>query len=234
MLAIIPARGGSKGIVKKNIIDFAGKPLIQWTIEAAKKSRYIDKIILSTDNQEIATLCRGMGVDIPFLRPAELARDKSMAIDNYIYTIDRLNRDFSYKCQHFVVLLPTSPLRTASDIDSAIKLFHDENADSVISISKLHHPYEWILSLRDSGKIQPQKDIELKQMMNRQDSQKYYLPNGAIYVFKLQLLKNHYSYYSKNTFGYKMPVERSVDIDTQHDLDYARYLHSRIFTNNES
>tara|TARA_Y100001934_G_C12363505_1_gene782095 strand:- start:2173 stop:2877 length:705 start_codon:yes stop_codon:yes gene_type:complete len=234
MLAIIPARGGSKGIIKKNIVDFAGKPLIQWTIEAAKKSKHIDRIILSTDDQEIATVCKSMGVEIPFLRPVELARAESMAIDNYIYTIDRLNRDYSNGYQEFVVLLPTSPLRTASDIDSAIKIFYDKDADSVISISKLHHPFEWILSLKDSGKVQPQKNIKLKQMMNRQESQKYYLPNGAIYVFKLQLLKKKYSYYSKNTFGYKMPVERSIDIDTEYDLDYAKYIYNRLFIKNES
>jgi len=224
MLAIIPARGGSKGVPKKNIKPLAGKPLILWTIDAALKSKQIDKIIVSTDDEEIVAVCQGTGVEIPFMRPKELAQGSSLAIDNYIYTIERLNREFNCNYEEFVVLLPTVPLRTSEDIDKAVELFSQKNAESVISSTTLHHPFEWVFSINDDGIIQRNNEIDIKKMMNRQESKHVYIPNGAVYVFKYSLLKEKNSYYSDKTYAYVMPPERSVDIDTEIDFKFAEYL----------
>ena len=136
MIAIIPARGGSKGIPNKNIKQLSGKPLIAYTIEAAKNAKSLKKIILSTDDQEIAKIARNYGVEVPFMRPKELATDDALAIDNYIYTIERLNSKLREPYESFVVLQPTSPLRTALDIDNAVRIFRENNADSVVSVSE--------------------------------------------------------------------------------------------------
>jgi len=224
MLAIIPARGGSKSVPKKNIRTLAGKPLIKWTIEAAQKSKYIDRIVLSTDDEEIANTCKPTGIDIPFYRPDRLAQDDSLAIDNYIYTADLLKNEFNYNCEEFVILLPTSPLRNSLDIDAAIKLFIEKDAESVISVTPLHYPIEWIIGIDNNGIIVSNNDHDLNKMKNRQETTDYYVPNGAIYVFNFDQLKKNYSYYSDKTYAYVMPSERSVDIDTENDFRYAEYL----------
>lgn len=224
MLAIIPARGGSKGIPGKNIKLLCGKPLIIYTIEAAVAAKTIDRIILSTDDPEIAKTVSKYDVEIPFMRPKELAQDNSLAIDNYIYTIERLNREFNCNYEEFVVLLPTVPLRTSEDIDKAVELFSQTNAESVISCTTLHHPLEWIFSINDDGIIQRNNEIDIKKMMNRQESKHAYIPNGAVYVFKYSLLKEKNSYYSDQTYAYVMPPKRSVDIDTEIDFKFAEYL----------
>ena len=224
MLAIIPARGGSKGVPKKNIKLLAGKPLILWTIEAAKEAEKIDRIILSTDDDEIANTCRSTGIEIPFMRPKELAQNDSMAIDNYIYTIERLNRKSDHKYEEFVVLLPTVPLRVSYDIDKAIALFFQNDANSIISCTKLHHPLEWMMSINNDGIIQRSNDTGIKKMMNRQESKYVYIPNGGVYVFKYGPLKKTKSYYSEKTYAYIMPSERSVDIDTEFDFKLAEFL----------
>ena len=151
MLAIIPARGGSKGIPGKNIKLLSGKPLIVYTIEAAMAAKSVDRIILSTDDPEIAKIAGKYDVEIPFMRPAHLSKDDSLAIDNYIYTIDRLNTTSPTQYNEFVVLQPTSPLRSASDIDNAIKLFHEKNADSLISVCEASHPPLWAKKIHWEG-----------------------------------------------------------------------------------
>lgn len=224
MLAIIPARGGSKGIPGKNIRLLCGKPLIAYTIEAAMAAHTIGRVILSTDDPQIAQIAGKYNVEIPFMRPKELAQDDSLAIDNYIYTIDRLNTEFNNNYGEFVALLPTVPLRTSQDIDNAVELFSQKNADSVISCTKLHHPLEWVCSINDDGVIHRDKKADIKKMMNRQESGQGYIPNGALYVFNYSLLKENYSYYSDKTYAYVMPPERSIDIDTELDLKFVEFL----------
>lgn len=140
MIAIIPARGGSKGLPGKNIKEMCGKPLIAYTIEVALKSKSIDHVILSTDDEEIATVAKKYGAEVPFMRPAELASDTAMAVDNYIYTIGRLEKEWNTKIDSFVVLQPTSPLRIAEDVDGAVELFNTRKADSVVTYVKEAHP----------------------------------------------------------------------------------------------
>jgi len=222
MLAIIPARGGSKGVPKKNIRILGGKPLIQWTIEAALNSSKVDRVILSTDDEEIAEICRPLGVEIPFLRPSYLAKDESIAVDNYIYTMDRLAKEFDITEDEFTVLLPTAPFRGAEDIDNAIDMFYETRADSVISCCELEHPIEWSLKLNMNSKILDIKNF--KNLKNRQDYPLSYRPNGAIYILKKSLLKEHKTYFTKKTYAYLMTPKKSIDIDTLLDFNYAEFL----------
>jgi len=224
MIALIPARGGSKGLPGKNIKMLGGKPLIHWTIEAAMNAKSIDRVILSTDDEEIAAVCRPTGVDIPFMRPSELAQDHSLAIDNYIYTMNRLADEGRYNKDQFVVLLPTVPFRNSFDIDQAVNLFDAKAADSVISCTELSHPVDWVLGLDGDGRILRNKSLEGKKLVNRQDVPVAYIPNGGVYVFRHSLIQSSRSYYFDNTYAYLMPKERSVDIDTEHDFKFASYL----------
>jgi len=223
MLVIIPARGGSKGVPKKNIRMLGGKPLIHWTIEAAMNAMNVDRVILSTDDDEIAEVCKPTGIEIPFMRPKELAQDGSLAIDNYIYTIDRLNNEYDFNVNEFVVLLPTVPFRNSYDIDTSITLFKDKKADSVISCTELQHPLEWVFSIEQDGIIKRDNDISTEDLMNRQTSNVQYIPNGGVYVFNSNILKYNYSYYSDKTYAHIMPAERSIDIDTELDFNFSEY-----------
>ena len=223
VIAIIPARGGSKGLPGKNIKKMNDKPLIWYTINAAKKSKFVDKIIVSTDDEKIAKIAKVYKAEIPFMRPKELARDDSLAIDNYIYTIDRLNKEFKYNIVEFIILQPTSPLRTSLDIDNAIQIFMEKEANSVISVSETIHSPLWSKRIDEKGILRNYFDIKIGNK-NRQEIEKAYMPNGAIFVFKFSLLKELYSYYSDKTYPYIMPLERSIDIDSKLDFEFAEYL----------
>ena len=220
MIAIVPARGGSKGLPGKNIKDLLGKPMIAYTIEEALRSKNISEVIVSTDYKEIESVAIKYGAKSYFLRPEHLASDHAKAIDNYIYTIDRLNECFGYDIENFVVLQPTSPLRTVEDIDGAIKLFKDKNADSVISYTEEYHPVEWHKYIAKDGKFE---NIFNEKLLNRQEIRKSYFPNGAVFVFDYNLIKQK-KYYSNNSYAYVMPRNRSIDVDTLEDFRYIEFL----------
>ncbi len=223
MLAIIPARGGSKGLPGKNIKLLAGKPLIAYTIEAALKANHITEVIVSTEDPKIADIAQECGASIPFMRPIELANDTALSVDAYIYTLDKLEQDFSKIHNEFVVLQPTSPLRKSEDIDQAIEMFYNKDADSIISYTEEQHSIFWHKYLEEDGRLSPIfKDEKLG---NRQELKKTYYPNGAIYVFKSSLIKSK-KYYTDKTFAYIMDRQNSIDIDTIEDFDHAEYLMS--------
>ncbi|PCJ61779.1 MAG: N-acylneuraminate cytidylyltransferase [Planctomycetota bacterium] len=220
MIAIVPARGDSVGLPGKNIKVLHGKPMIAYTIEAALKSKYIDEVVISTDCAEIETIAIGLGAKSHFLRPAELASNSANAVDNYIYTIDRMNNEFDYNIEEFVVLQPTSPLRISKDIDDAIELYRNKKAESVISCTKEFHPVTWHKYISEDGRLEDVLDVSLA---NRQDFKTTYFPNGAIFVFNYDLIQQK-KYYSQKTYAYIMPSERSVDVDDESDFKYAEYL----------
>ncbi|MFA6402596.1 MAG: acylneuraminate cytidylyltransferase family protein [Salinivirgaceae bacterium] len=224
MLAIIPARGGSKGLPGKNTKKLLGKPLIAYAIEAALKSKYITKVMVSTDSEEIANVAKEYGAYIPFLRPDYLATDNAKAIDNYIYTINRLSLENNISINEFVVLQPTSPLRTTEDIDNSIELFNLKNAESVISYTEEHHPISWHKYINEDKSFTSIFDSSI---LNRQDFKSTYYPNGAIYVFNKDLIFSK-KYYSDKSYAYIMPRNRSVDIDNMDDFEYAEYLLNKI------
>lgn len=220
MLAIIPARGGSKGVPGKNIKLLNGKPLIAYTIEAALISKEITRVIVSTDDVEIAKISKDYGADVPFLRPGNLATDSAKSIDTYIYTLKRLQELEDYEANEFVVLQPTSPFRTSNDIDEAISLYKLRRADSVVSFCKEDHPIVWHKYLNQEGRIE---SIFQGEIRNRQEERPTYYPNGAIFIFSKDLIDSG-EYYSENSYAYVMPRKRSVDIDSMEDFEYAEYL----------
>lgn len=223
MISIIPARGGSKGLPGKNILPLCGKPMIAYTIEAAKQSKYIDRVIVSTDDQKIAEIALQYGAEVPFLRPDFLASDTAQAVDNYIYTIERLSKEWNTPIEEFVVLQPTSPLRIAEDIDGAIEMFMEKKADSVISYTPEAHPVRWHKYLDENNAF---IDIFDTTIANRQDLKTSYYPNGAVYVFRFSMIKER-KYYTDKSYGFVMPRVRSVDIDYKEDFDYVEFLMSR-------
>ena len=219
MIVLIPARGGSQSLPRKNLKFLNGKPLIAHSIDLALKSPEVSRVVVSTDDKEIAEVATRYGADVPFMRPDYLASDDSLAIDTYSYTVDKLIKDEGEYIEEYMVLLSTSPLRDMADIENAIQIFREKNADSVISVTKEDKPISWFKSLNSEGRIL-ENNITLK---NRQDEDDYFCPNGSIYIFKKELIDNN-KYYSDNTYAYVMPKSRSVDIDTQFDFDYAEFL----------
>lgn len=220
MLAIIPARGGSKGLLGKNIKLLHGKPLISYTIAAAQQAKSITKIVVSTDDPEIAAISKHFGAEVPFLRPKELAEDNSLAIEAYRYTINKISETDECEIKNFVVLLPTSPLRLALDIDNAVGLFETKKAYSVVSYTEEHHPVFWHKKILSDGRFE---NIFLDNyQVNRQNLGKTFYPNGSIYVFSDEVLHSGH-YYTENSFAYIMPRSRSIDIDTIEDFELAEY-----------
>jgi CMP-N,N'-diacetyllegionaminic acid synthase len=226
MLALIPARGGSKGLPGKNIKEFCGKPLIVHTIETAQKSCFIDRIVVSTDDMYIAELARKHKAEVPFMRPSELATDDALAKDAYVYTIERLNKEFNGNYENFIVLCPTAPLRTSEDIDRAIDLFNCKKADSVVSVTQTAYPPTWMRRIDKEGILRVYSS-QKGEGDNRQTEEIVYIPNGAIYVLTLSILKDRCSYYSEKTYPYIMPRERSIDIDDELDFEVAQFLYQK-------
>jgi CMP-N-acetylneuraminic acid synthetase len=223
ILGIIPARGGSKGVPKKNIIPLLGKPLIQYTIEESLKSKKLDKVIVSTDDEEIAEISKSLKAEVPFIRPAELATDTAIAVDVIKHAILKME-DLDKKRYHIVVMLqPTSPLRTSRDIDNAIGLLKGE-VDSAVSVVDVgeHHPLRmhrlvndgWLINYIHQGK---------RDTRPRQELPPVYLRNGAIYIARRNVIFSG-DVVGKNCKAYIMPPEKSINIDTKLDLILAEYL----------
>lgn len=223
MIAVIPARGGSKGLPGKNILPFCGKPLIAWTIEAALECKTLDRVIVSTDSAEIAEIAIAYGAEVPGLRPAELSHDTSSAVDVFIYLWQKLTGDSFTDAPPFIVLQPTSPLRITKDINEALQIFHEKQADSVISVSEATHPPVWAKKIDKQGILRDYFDTSLS-LSNRQQIPAAYMPNGAIFILRKELVLNTRSYYSDKTYPFLMPFERSIDIDNIWDLRIAELI----------
>lgn len=219
VLAIIPARGGSKGVPRKNIRDLAGKPLIAWTIEEAKKSNYIDRLILSSEDAEIIQVAKRWGCEVPFVRPSELAQDDTPGIEPVLHAIYTLPEKYD-----FVVLLqPTSPLRTVADIDGCIEKCINEKANSCVSVAISEKSPYWMYNLNSDSTITPfVKTVE--KHVRRQDLPQVYALNGAVYVAESGWLSEFKSFISDNTIGWVMPCNRSLDIDSENDLILLNYI----------
>ncbi|MBQ9480390.1 MAG: acylneuraminate cytidylyltransferase family protein [Selenomonadaceae bacterium] len=222
ILAIVPARGGSKGVPRKNIREFCGKPLIAWTLEQAAHSKYIDTCVVSTEDAEIKAVAEKFGGLVPFMRPAELARDESPSVDAIIHAMNMMP---GYDV--IVVLQVTSPLRTSADIDGAIEYCFEKGAQSCISLTEAAtNPY-WTFVLDDSGQIKRLLKIPYEQSYRRQVLPKVYQPNGAVYIATAELINRTRGLSDEGTIGYLMPAERSWDIDTPQDFEIAQFLMSK-------
>ncbi len=218
MIAVIPARKGSKGIKNKNIKIFHNKPLISHTIELALNSKLIKEIIITSDDKKVLSIAKSYNIRNIIKRPKELAQDDSLAIDTYFHTINYLKINNIF-CKEIIILQPTSPLRIMQDINNAYKIYRSKKADAVISCSYGKYPIEWSLHLENNGRIK--KNNSNKKMSNRQTQQKILYPNGAIYILNIDSLLKNKSYYGKRTYPYIMPKNRSIDIDDMEDFKMA-------------
>jgi CMP-N,N'-diacetyllegionaminic acid synthase len=218
-LGVIPARGGSKGIPRKNIVSIEGKPLIQYTIEAAKESKYLDRIIVSTEDTEVASIAIKCGAEVPFLRPKELAKDETKTIDVLLDVVAKLAH-LNYKFDYIVLLQPTQPLREGFHIDEAIEKIMNLNAESLISVSEVsEHP---ILMKTIDENNEVKSLLGYRSDVRRQDFQKVYKVNGAIYINKINENFNKETSLNDNKLAYIMDKKYDLDIDEPEDLDLMK------------
>ncbi|MCK5541287.1 MAG: acylneuraminate cytidylyltransferase family protein [Desulfobacterales bacterium] len=222
ILAIIPARGGSKGVSRKNIKIAGGKPLIAWVIEAAKKSKHIDRLILSSDDDEIIKVAESFGCDTPFVRPKEFAQDRSTVADVIIHALNKIP-DFDY----IMLLQPTSPLTLAEDIDGCIDFCIKSKAQSVVSVAEPgKNPY-WTFTMEQDNQLVPVFGNKYFNQQ-RQEVPIVYMPTGAIYMAESKWFLENKSFYSAITSGYLIPKERSLDIDSELDFKVFEAIMSDI------
>jgi CMP-N,N'-diacetyllegionaminic acid synthase len=221
ILVVIPARGGSKGVPNKNIKELLGKPLIAYTIEQAKRSRYIDRTIVSTDSPAIADIAVSWGAEVPFLRPEALATDQSSTLDVLVHAIDWLEKNENYKFDILVLLHATTPLREPEDIDRSIELLLDKGVENVFTVTEAHrNPYFNMVEIKNNK-------VSLVKMGNyatRQTAPEVFDMNSSIYVWWKDIFMKKRSVFLENSRVYIMPRTRSVDIDDSLDFKIAEML----------
>ncbi len=223
-LAIIPARGGSKRLPRKNILSLCGKPLVTWTIESALQSKYIDDVCISSDDDEILAIATEYDV-LTIKRPDYLATDTATTFDVVEHAVQTLPEQYDY----IVLLQPTSPLRTAKHIDEAIDLLNTKSADAIISVCAMEHSPLWSNTLPNDGSMVGFLSNEVLQ--RSQDLETYYRLNGVLYICKTQsLLQEETFFINDNIFAYVMDEDSSVDIDTVRDFEYSSWLMGRRLT----
>lgn len=224
VLALIPARGGSKGIPRKNIKILAGKPLIAWTIEEAKKSKYIDRLILSSEDQEIIQVAKEFGCEVPFIRPAQLAKDETPSIDVIINAVEWIEINQNQKFDILILLQPTSPLRNSNQIDAAIDDFvSDPRNKCLVSVKEVAESPFWMKIIDDDNFLRnfilPKNNYK-----RRQDLPNIYILNGAIYIMRTADFMNYKSFDVDNTIPFIMDKKTSIDIDSEEDFVFAEML----------
>lgn len=220
-LAIIPARSGSKGVKDKNIRGLCGKPLMAYAIDAANESGQFDTVMVSTDSEDYAVIAREYDAEVPFLRSAGNANDAASTWDTVEEVISKYKKrgqDFDSFC----VLQPTSPLRTAEDIIDAYKIYIEQDAFSVVSMTELEHPIDWCGRLGANDSLDG--FINREDITQRQTKPKYYRPNGAIYIANIEEFLSDKYLYRGRAYAYIMPQERSIDIDSELDLKLAELM----------
>lgn len=223
MIAVIPARSGSKGLRDKNIRPLNGKPLIAYSIEAAKESGLFDTIHVSTDSQQYSDLAAEFGADQPFLRDAANAQDASSSWDA-VREVLRKYEALGKKFDLCVLLQPTSPMRTGEDIRAAFSLLREKGARCLTGVTPVDHPVQWCFTLDDTMAMtdlarSPYKDCR------RQELEPHYRENGAVYIVRTEdLFDPDFEFYTPQCVAYVMPGERSIDIDTLQDFVIAEAL----------
>ncbi|PHS14921.1 MAG: CMP-N-acetlyneuraminic acid synthetase [Kangiella sp.] len=230
VLALIPARGGSKRLPQKNILPLGEKPLITWTIEAALESDIIDSVVVSTDCKDIANVSIASGAKVPFERPEKLSNDNATSLDVVLHALDKLAEDGEH--YDIVILLqPTSPLRCHKDIINAFELFDKKDANGIVSVCEMEHSPLWSNTLP--------ADLSLSEFLSNdlhnkrsQELQNYYRLNGAIYITLIKELRNQKKFLlNENCFAFIMDKEKSVDIDTLNDFHLAEFYLKRQMDN---
>ena len=220
-LALIPARGGSKGIPRKNLIPLAGKPLIQHTIDSAKQSKYIDAIHLSSDSEEIMDLAKSLNISVPYKRPDNISSDITPAIDVILYHIDWVKESLGEEIESIVYLQPTSPIRSIDLIDNSIKEYERLHSKSLVAICECsQHPYETVMLCNNKLKFIPQDQVYKR----RQDYPPFYFISGALYIFNCAFIKEHKRLTDENTNYIVTTKEEGIDIDDIVDLKFAEFI----------
>lgn len=216
-LAIITARGGSKGLPRKNIKEMCGKPLIFWSIEAGLGSEYVDEVMVTTDSEEIASISREFGASVPFLRPAEFSSDVATSFDVIKHAVIFYENELHKKFDYVVLLEPTSPLRDKDDIDMAIeKLFSNPNASAIVGISKTESQNPaFLIQKSDKDFLVGYESHDMK-VLRRQDINEVYFFEGSVYVSRVDTLLSKKTFYHECTLGYEVPKWKSLEID---DID---------------
>lgn len=217
VLALITARGGSKGLPRKNVLLAGGKPLIAWTVEAAISAECVDRVVVSSDDDEIIAAAKAAGCDVPFCRPAYLASDMASSIDVVLHALDQLP-EYDY----VILLQPTSPLRTAADIEAAFGLMLEKSAPSCVSICEADQSPYWMYRLSNDGRLQELLTNNNEKVTRRQDLPPVYVLNGAIYIARIDWLRRTKSFLHSETIAYKMPRDRSLDIDNADEFTLFR------------
>lgn len=226
ILALIPARGGSKGLPKKNIRPMLGKPLIAWTIEQARESRYVDKIVVSTDDEEIARISEKNGAGVPFVRPADLATDEAARIDVIMHALDYLESQGEV-FEYLVFLEPTSPLREARDIDGCLEALLDHPlAKAIVSVSRLEsgHPEFNVEIDAGTGCIRKLDGGTQFRVLRRQELKDVYFFDGTLYLSEVEALREKMEFYHELTLPYIVPKWKAVEIDEVCDFVCAEAL----------
>jgi CMP-N,N'-diacetyllegionaminic acid synthase len=222
VLALIVARGGSKGLPGKNVADVGGVPMIAWSVRAALGSRHVDSCVLSSDDSEISNAARAEGCEVPFVRPSELATDEVGSLPVLRHAVEHLaaaGRHYDY----VVLLQATSPLRVADDVDAALELCHAQRAPACVSVCKVEKGPAWMFSVDPNRHLLPALG-EAPRPPRRQDLPPIVVLNGAIYVARTEWILTHEGFIGPDTVAYEMPRSRSIDIDDEVDLATCRAL----------
>jgi CMP-N-acetylneuraminic acid synthetase len=219
ILAIVPARGGSKGVPRKNIAPLAGRPLLAWTADTVRQSHVIDRAVLTTDDDEIAEVGRAAGLDVPFMRPPELARDDTPTLPVLQHVVDELLRAEDWRGEAVVLLEPTCPLRRGEDVDRCVSMLFERDATAVVTVEPIPPTYNphWALLEDDAGRLRWAMG-EREPIPSRQRLPEAWHRSGAIYVIRTDVLMAG-SLYGDSPVGYKMPAGSCPDINTQEDFD---------------
>jgi CMP-N,N'-diacetyllegionaminic acid synthase len=221
VLALIPARGGSKGLPRKNVLPLGGQPLIAWSVAAARGSRYVDRTVVSSDDAEIIAAARAAGAEIPFVRPAALAADDTPTLEVALHALDALEA-VGPAVDYLALLQPTSPLRSAGDIDACLEACLREGAPSCVSVTRPDKSPYWMYTRDGRGRLRPL--LPGPDISQRQHLPIVYALNGAVYVTRTDALRSRRAFVTEETLAWEMPPARSVDIDTDLDLKVAAAL----------
>lgn len=226
IIGVIPARGGSKGLIEKNMRPLLEKPLIAWTIEHALGSKYLDKVVVSTDSNEIADISRKYGADVPFMRPRELATDEATSIDVLMHALDYYRSqgvDFDY----LALLEPTSPLREVEDVNRCVEILCENAvAKSIVSVAKLEgcHPEFNVVIDKNTACIRRMNGSSEFSVLRRQELNDVFFFEGTMYLSEVEILKARRSFYHELTLPYIVPRWKSLEIDEYQDLVCAEAL----------
>jgi len=219
VLAVITARGGSKGLPRKNILPLGGKPLLAWSIEAAKRAPSIDRLVLSSEDAEIIETARRWGCEVPYVRPAELAGDEVTSMQVLTHLLGVLPERYDY----LVLLQPTSPLRTADDIERALATCHAAGTPACMSVCEPDKSPYWMYRLDEAGRLVPLLPMA-QRPPRRQQLPKTYVANGALFIARCDWLLETGDFLGPETVAYVMPPERSIDVDKLQDLRLIEML----------